>query len=191
MLKFVYIACIISFSLVSCQDKSKQSSEEENSISDYERLVENKIDQLTVENLNKQVENQAVYFGYDSLTKIDLKQLASHHKLFLYFSYQTCPPCIEQTIEYIENAFPEYKEDNEIIFIAPDYPGRMKNNCYGKRVLILNNNSLGIPVERENVPFIFTLNENLEINNLHIVNKNNFDKTSDFIKKIKLHIAAK
>jgi aryl carrier-like protein len=183
MTEFEYIIAILLFSVaVSCQNNRQQNKDD--FASDYNQLVENKIDELTIENLNKQIENQKVYFGSDSLKMIDMKHLIKKHKFFLYFSSITCSPCIEQTVKCIEDVFPKYNEDDEIIFIAPDYPGRIKNNYYGKKLLSLKNNTLGISLENKNIPFIFTLSEEMRIKELHIVNKNDFHKTVEFLNKL-------
>jgi aryl carrier-like protein len=175
-----YYYSVIIFLIVffSCCNKEKSQS-------DYEQLVVNKINTLTENNLNIQIKNQNVYFGLDSLKIIDLKQAVKQHKFFLYFSSETCTPCIRQTIDLINKVFPRYKNDNKIIFISPDYPVRLKENCYGKKLLTLKDETIGIPLEQENVPFLFTLSDDLKINNLHIVNKNDFQKLFDFLKKLK------
>ncbi|MDR1339070.1 MAG: hypothetical protein LBK58_03320 [Prevotellaceae bacterium] len=151
---------------------------------DYRQLIENKINELRGNTINSKITNQEVYLGVDSLNKTDMQQIVTKHLFFLYFSYQTCSPCIQQTVEYIEEVFPDYENDDRIIFISPDYPARFRRNCYGKKLLTLSKGELGIPLESEHVPFIFILNKNMEIEELHIVNKENFVKTLEFLKKL-------
>ena len=134
------------------------------------------------ENIHKQINSQEYYWGLDSLNRHDIHSLIGKHKFFFYFTEQTCPPCVMNTIDCIKEVFPNYESDNEIIFISPDFPGRLKENCYGKRLVTLSKGKLGIPIEEMNLPFIFTLNKNLEIEKLHIVNKNDFTKTLVFLR---------
>ncbi len=175
--------------LFSCRnnEKSQIYLDNEKRLMDFEQSVIDKIDSLTKNNLNSQVNNQRVYFGLDSLNTFNIKQLTGHHKFFLYFSVEACPPCIQETIERIKEAFPDYKKDDEIIFISPDYPKRFRINCHGKKLLTLENR-LGIGLEQENAPFLFTLNSDLRMEKIHIVNKNDFQKLTDFLEELKSDI---
>jgi hypothetical protein len=47
----------------------------------------------------------------------------------------------------------------------------------------MDKSSLGILLEAENVPFLFTLTSDLKIHNLHVVNKNNFKRTLAYLKE--------
>ena len=177
---FVLIAMLI---VASCQNKGTQQYKTVKS-TDYLTIIENEINKLRDENLNLVIDDQAVHFGSDSLDTHNLKEVAANHVLFLFFSYQTCSPCIDQTVKYIKEVFPDYEKDNRIIFISPDYPARFRRNCYGKKLLTLSTGALGIPLETKNVPFIFTLTKELTIDKLHVVNKNDFVKTLEFLKEI-------
>jgi hypothetical protein len=167
--------------LFSCQKGGKKHQQD--SEKDYYKQVEIQIKKMTDDNINLMIDNQKVYIGFDSLHTIELKYL--RHKLFLYFSFQTCTPCIEQTVECIKKVFPEYETDEEIYLISPDYPQRFRAECYGKKLLSLENKKLGIPLESKNIPFIFTLSDSLTVENLHVVNKNDFKRTLHFLVKLK------
>ena len=147
-------------------------------------LVEQKIKRLEEVNTDKIIENQSVYFGKDSLEITEINNLTSRC-IFFYFSINTCIPCIDNTIECIKMVFPDYLTNDDIIFISPDYPDRLKDNCHGKKLLTLSKRKLGISLEKENVPFMFTLTEQLAIDKIHIVNKNDYKKTLDFLKMLK------
>jgi hypothetical protein len=88
-------------------------------------------------------------------------------------------------VDLIKEVFPRYEENDNIIFISPDYPARFRTNCYGKKLLTLENKSLEIHLEHENIPFLFTLSDDLKINKIHIVNKNDFQKVFIFLKKLR------
>jgi len=149
----------------------------------YEARVEQKIKSLEKANTGVIIENQSVYFGKDSLKTTKINNLTSKC-FFFYFSINTCTPCIDNAIECIKMVFPDYLSNDDIIFISPDYPDRLKDNCYGKKLLTLSTGKIGIPLEKEKVPFIFTLTEQLSIDKIHIVNKNDFTKTVEFLKLI-------
>lgn len=178
------IGCFVLF--VACQTNTKNPEKEPLPSEDvYMQMVNEQIKTYTQENLYKQIENQNVYLGKNSSRTMPLKKLVSTHKFFFYFSAQTCPPCILQTVDCIKSVFPHYEEDQEIFFISPDYPARLKENCHGKRLLTLQKSGLEIPLESVYVPFLFTLDEDLRINTLHIVNKNDFSKTMEYLERIK------
>ena len=112
---------------------------------------------------------------------MDFKQVVANHLFFFFFSEETCSPCIQQTVTYIKEVFPDYETDDRIYFISPAYPARFRRNCYGKKLLNLENETLGMPLESENVPFIFTVNNDLVVEKVHVVNKSNFSKTLEFL----------
>lgn len=149
---FKYLSlCFIFF--FSCQNNKKQF-EENDTLQDYELLINNYIEKLTIENINIQIENQRVYFGKDSLHQINIQSLINEHKFFFYFTEAMCPPCIENTVDCIKEVFPEYKQDNGIIFISPDCILRLRENRYDKKLLVLTSGKLGISLEEHSVPFI-------------------------------------
>lgn len=176
--------CLFLLLNASCRNE-KERADKVDTYQDYEQLFNDRINKLTVENIYESIENQNVYFWKDSLHRIDIKSLINRHKFFFYFTDQTCPPCIESTVDCIKAIFPEYEKDNEIIFISPDCVVRLRENRYGKKLLILTNGKLGVPLEKIHVPFIFTLDENLRVSNLHIVNKNDFNKTLQFLQSVR------
>ncbi len=173
------------FLLVACQTNTTKQAKEPPPLDDYKRLVNEQIIAYTQENLYRQIDNQTVYFGKDSLHTKPLKALVPSHKFFFYFRAETCPPCVWQTVDGIKSVFPEYEKDSEIFFISPDYPARLKENCHGKKLLTLQNGELGIPLENVYIPFLFTLDNDLKINTLHVVNKEDISKTLEYLETIK------
>ena len=150
----------------------------------YEALVLNTIEVLTIDNSSLKIKDQKVFWGNDSINYTMLSEISAN-KLFFYFSEQTCTPCIEQTVELIAQHFPDYLKDNdEVVFISPDCIKRFRENCYGKKLLVFEDTVIDIPLEEENIPFIFTLSKDMRISNLHIVNKNDFKITADYLKKM-------
>jgi hypothetical protein len=163
----------------------KQPGNKGISDAEYYRLVAEKIQDLTDSNDGVILQDQKVYWGNDTVNSQMLSEYATQKILFFYFSYNTCSPCIERSVEYISEFVPDYLNNEKVIFLSPDYMPRFRENCYGKRLLGLENDKLGIQLEEEEVPFFFILSADMKINNLHIVNKNDFNKTSAYLKKIR------
>lgn len=174
---------IISFFLImnSCSYKEKKSSTLEDN---YEQILANKIKISEVENCNLNLKNQKVFFGNDSLNKISLMNLVSKNKIFFCFSRNTCTPCIEQTVDIIKKIFPDYKQNEKIIFMSPDYDKRFRDNCYGKMLLTLEQSKFGIPIENSEAPFFLRVNNQLHIESIHIVNNLNFKKTEVYLREL-------
>ena len=179
------ISCLLLVCFFACQTNANKQEEIQPTLPDRIQLINEQIKIYTQENLHRQVENQNVYFGQDSLCIIPIRELISAQKFFFYFSSEACPPCTWQIVDYIKEVFPKYEEDKEIFFVSPDWSARLRENCHGKRLLTLQKDQLGIPLEDVYVPFIFTLDEDLRINTLHIVNKSDFSKTLEFLQMIK------
>lgn len=179
--KRFWIILLVPFFLFTCNQKGKKK--EDQYIVDYNRQVVIKIQKLTNDNDQAILQDQNVYWGNDS---INVQMLSDYvaQTIFFYFSYNTCPPCIEQSIERLSQFIPDYQENDKVVFISPDYLPRLRDDCYGKRLLGLKNKRLGIPLEEENVPFFFTISKDMKINNLHIVNKTNFNYTTEYLKDL-------
>ncbi|MFA6594618.1 MAG: hypothetical protein WCT16_05210 [Candidatus Buchananbacteria bacterium] len=163
---------------------SNKRSDRQTFEDDYEQILESKIITLEKENINSKLNNQYLFIGNDSLNKKTLKNFTSQKKLFFYFSENTCAPCIDETIEIIKKVFPSYIHDERIVFISPDYPVRFRDDFHKKKLLTLERHKLGIPLEITEVPFFFILNDKLEIESIHIVNKTKFFKTEKYLQKI-------
>jgi len=164
----------------SCNSKNNNQVED-----NYKKEIEKAIIRIERENNSRKVKNQYMYFGTDSTIKIELKQFLSTKRLFLYFSSNTCSPCIERTVEIIKEVLPSYIKNEKIVFLSPDYPARFRNNFYGKKLLMLENRKLGIPIENEeSPPFFIIVNYDMEVESIHVVNKMDFDRTVDYLKEM-------
>jgi hypothetical protein len=140
---------------------------------------------MEINNTLHDVNNNDVYFGTDSLNTIKLRQLVVRPKLMFYFSSNTCSPCIEETLEIMKRVLFNYEKRDNVIFVSPDYPARYRNNCYGKKLLILDKNKLGLPIEDElHPPFFLVINNNMQVQSIHVVNKMDFSRTEEYLKSI-------
>ena len=180
MLKNRYwIILLLPVFLISCNQRGKKVP-----AVDYNLLVATRIQELTKENDMAMLQDQKVFWGNDTMNVYMLSDFVAQQILFFYFSEHTCSPCVEQSIEIISRYIPDYLVTNQVIFMSPDCMPRFRENRYGKRLLGLENKELGIQLEEENVPFFFTISEGMKINDLHIVNKNDFEKTSEYLKHL-------
>jgi len=168
--------------LLSTSLKKKDNRDEPNK--EVIQYIVNTAEQNQKEILFNPVINQRCYFGKDSVNSFMFEDICDSNKIFFYFSERICTPCIDNTIRVLKECFPNYKEDNSIIFISPDYPKRLAEDCYGKKLLTLKTGKLGLPM-KEQYPFFFKLNNNLEIISAHVVVKVDFKRTYNYLRKQK------
>jgi len=129
------------------------------------------------------LENQWAYWGNDSLHGFELQQLSSKERLYFHFSQKVCSPCILAAVDLIKKYVSDYESDT-IVFISPDWQQRLRNDCYGKRLLTLQRGMLGIALEEEEAPFFFRISENMELTSVHIVTKVDYERTEEYLKKL-------
>ena len=185
-LRFVFNCILILWCFIACTSEKKQTQNlGTQAIRDYQEQVEQKIIELEKASQNLVLGDQGVYWGNDSLDFVMLSEFVKEQKMYFYFSYNTCSPCVQECVNMLERYMPDYLENENIVFLSPDYLPRFRENCYGKRLLGLRNEELGIPLEKEEVPFFFTLDKDLTIKNLHVVNKNDFKRTGAYLKKMR------
>jgi len=142
-------------------------------------LIRQEIFRRTIIYNEYSIENNHVYLGKDSLNACALKEIVTNPCLVFCFSSNMCSPCIEKSINILIETTHNYT-DNKRIIIAGDYPFRLRDNFYGKRMLT----GIVLPVEKIEAPFFFILDSNLKIIDLHIFNKTNPDLTKIYLEEI-------
>lgn len=131
--------------------------------------------------------DQIAYWGTDSLDSFFLSNLCNDKKLFFCFSEKTCPPCIDTVVDMLHSFFTDDEIKTQIVFVSPDYPVRLRNDCYGKRLLNLCDKKIGLPIEQEEAftPFLFVMDKDLHIKYLHIHNKALPQLTSIYLEEMR------
>ena len=158
--------------------RSKQYASDQ----DYTRLVVAHASEMEKNITGQIMENQIAFWGNDSSSRFPLAQLAAKERLFFYFTQNVCPPCLISTLELIKRYFIDYEYNDLIVFISPDWPSRLRNDCYGKKLLTFQNETLNLSLEKD-VPFFFVLSPEMEITSAHIITKVNFDRTEAYLRK--------
>jgi hypothetical protein len=126
------------------------------------------------------LDNKQVFWGKDSINTFPLRDLTLNPRLVFCFSTNTCTPCVDSAIESIKEKFTDF-EHNETIIIAGDYPLRLRDNCYGKRML----SGINLPIAEIEAPFFFMLDKSMKISFLHIFNKMNPETTKIYLEEIR------
>ncbi|GHT07526.1 hypothetical protein FACS189426_01100 [Bacteroidia bacterium] len=126
------------------------------------------------------LENAIVYWGGDTLQTQLLSEIAKKTRLVFCFSINSCSPCIDTAIKLLKEQFSDF-ESNESILITGDNPMRLRDDCYGKRML----GGITLPLNEIEAPFFFILNEDVDLSHLHILNKMDTNSTVIYLTEIK------
>ena len=161
-------------------NKINQKLTEELFFQNEHKRISQEIFRRTIMYCNTSIDNTKVYWGRDSLNTFDLSQVTSKPRLIFCFSTNTCTPCIETAIELTKEIFPDYLE-NENLIITGDYPMRLRNNCYGKKMLT----GIALPLNEIEVPFFFILDKNMNLSFLHLFNKGDSHYTKLYLEEIR------
>ena len=145
-----------------------------------EMVIYKEIFRRTIKYGNISIDNTKVFWGRDSLNTYSVSQIASKPRLIFCFSSNTCTPCIDTAIELTKEVFPDYLE-NENIILTGDYPMRLRNDCYGKKML----SGVVLPLNEIEVPFFFILDKNLNLSFLHLFNKMDSHYTKLYLEEIR------
>jgi hypothetical protein len=142
--------------------------------------ISREIYRRTIKYSQTTLDNRQIFFGKDSVKIYSLNELALTPRLVFCFSTNTCTPCVDSAIKLIKEIFSDF-ERNETIIIAGNYPLRLRDNCYGKRML----SGIDLPVAEIEAPFFFVLDKSMKISFLHIFNKMNPELTKIYLEEIR------
>ena len=120
-------AIIISFFLKDKGIVVGQQREEE-----FLQRILNEIVLLENKYSDSYLKEQYISFGSDSIGRSLLSDIVDN-KLFFFFSNAACYPCINKCVEIISEYYPDYRSNDEIVFVSVDYPARLKDDCYGEK----------------------------------------------------------
>jgi hypothetical protein len=141
--------------------------------------ISREIYRRTIKYSHTSLDNRQVFFGKDSVKIFLLNELALNPRLVFCFSTNTCTPCVDSAIKLLKERFSDF-ERNETIIIAGNDPLRLRDNCYGKRML----SGIDLPVAEIEAPFFFVLDKSMKISFLHIFNKMNPELTKIYLEEI-------
>jgi hypothetical protein len=127
--------------------------------------------------------NRKVYFGADKSKIFPIEHLVERPKLIFGSSQNMCSPCIYAVLDKIKEVFPDYAENENILFVA-DIEQRLKENYHHKKVLGFYQKE-EFPLYKSGMPYLFVLDKDLVIKMLYITDKTNPDLTREYLTIIK------
>jgi hypothetical protein len=111
-----------------------------------------------------EVYDSKLYRGSNQNDTIKLKQLAGDGILVIRFSGEACTVCIDFALEMVKKTFPDYRQNDRILFLASQIPERIKDKYYGKPVYSFTGEELNLPFEEYRIPYFFMLDSQMECN---------------------------
>ena len=110
--------------------------------------------------LNCEVELNDIYINdNESGTLIRLFDKFEDGCLVFRFYGETCSICIDDVIANLRITFPDYTENGRILLVGSNINSRLLDGYYGKRVLSVGYESLGLPSEEYSFPSLFYVDQ--------------------------------
>jgi hypothetical protein len=127
--------------------------------------------------------NRKVYFGADKSKVFPIENFVKRPKLIFGSSQNMCSPCVYAVLDKLKEVFPNYAENENILFIA-DIEQRLKENYHRKKVLSFYREE-EFPLYKSGMPYLFVLDRDMEIKMLYITDKTSPDLTGEYLAIIK------
>jgi len=116
----------------------------------------------TYTNASMPIDNHTVYAGKSFSDTIRLKQIAGDGILILRFSDDACNICINFALSMVKKVFPDYQQNERIVFLVSQVPERLKDSYYGKPVYSFTEEELNLPFEKYHIPYFMVLDQSME-----------------------------
>jgi len=138
------------------------------------------------ENQNMQLSNnlEVVDEKFDTLS---LKKIIDSDKLVFYYEEFNCMPCVEETMSLLNNKIDKIGRDKAIILTCYEQPRELYlfSHINNIEIPIYNLKSkLNIPAVTINTPFLFTINNDLKINNLMLVDHTSPELVNEYLDRL-------
>lgn len=119
---------------------------------------------------------------------IPLSQLKKKEKtLVLRYSSFSCTPCVDSAVELIKNFIKENPNIDVLLIgtygLAQELRRFKRTN--GLLTQVYHVNSLKLPIEKENIPYLFILDKDMKVIDIFIPRKELLEQTANYLKQIK------
>lgn len=130
------------------------------------------------------IKDSYIYFGSDINSIIPIDFITDQPKLVLGLNQNMCRPCVESVFADINEIFPDFESNTNIICIA-DIEQRFKDDYYGKKVMSFQQREDFPLYQIVAMPYFFILDKDLCIKLLFITDKTSPELTKEYLKTIK------
>lgn len=135
---------------------------------------------ILYESLDKSIVDTYAYWGNDNEGDFHIDKLSNCPKLILRYSMKMCKPCLDDIMSAIQEVFPNYKYNDNIIFSCRDLEVYLKKSYFGKINLTFDFQEK-LPIEKHQLPYFFILDHDLRLKNLYVVFKDSKQELIDYL----------
>lgn len=128
--------------------------------------------------------NSSIYLGADNKTLFPVHSITDQPKLVIGLNHNMCRPCVEEVFAYMQEIFPDFKSNPNIICIA-DIERRFKDDYYGMKVVSFQQKDNFPLYEIDTKPYFFILDKDLCVKLLFITDTTSPELTKEYLKIIK------
>ncbi len=128
------------------------------------------------------VNNEMIIVNKPAVTKINSFVTNKGPLLVYRYSAFNCNECVEFGHNKLKEYFPDYKSNPNLLLMISNFP--TKDTISYNKVLNLDKVHLGLPIEAENHPFYFVLNEG-RVHHVFVPDKNFSEFTDLYLETIK------
>ncbi len=179
----IAVLVLFNFLFIRQNLKKREEVKPETNISFEENHKLKEILSVMVENQNVFLdgEQKIINENFDTLTFFKLKGFP---KLCFFFNEYSCMPCVDKTIKILNRKVEEIGKDNMIILSYYNQPRNMylfshlNNVEYPLYNLV---SKLNVSIATADIPFLFTVDSDLKVNNLLLVDQTLLDLVENYI----------
>jgi len=125
-----------------------------------------------------------IYTGSDNNALQSVRNITNKPKLVMGLNKNMCSPCIEGVLFILQEFFPDYKTNPNIICIA-DIEQRFKDNYFNMKVISFHQKG-DFPLYEIDKPYFFILDKDLYVKLLFITSNASPEMIKEYLKIIKL-----
>ena len=148
-------------------------------------VIESKLrSYLLYRSADETIPDTFAYWGRAQKDSFRISTLCTSPKLVFRYSMAMCQPCINEVVSAISELFPDYEKNEYIIFSCKDLEERLKDNFFKKKHLT-SALFTSLPIEEEEVPYLFILDKDMRAKKLYPVFKGSKQELREYLKMIK------
>jgi hypothetical protein len=129
--------------------------------------------------------NITVFFGNDSINKINIIDFIKDKMLVFQFSGRYCEGCNSFVIKKLLEHFDNYANNDKIVLLGSEISPRLKDNFYGKKLLSYYADKMLLPFEKFEFPILYILDKNGVASMIFLPNKGFPEYTDNYLKIVK------
>ena len=189
IINIIFVIALLSSFIVNVQllrkkkDNSIFAISNQNYQVNFSRILD--LHEYTSQRTLLPIENRIVYISADSLNFLYLSDLVQDKTLVSTFSLGMCESCVDFAVEKLEQHFPDYMNNDRILFIPIDIQARFRKEYFGKALINLVQPPNLLFEGAEKHPCFFLLDEEMIVKMLFVPDYHTSELTDMYLGSIK------